>query len=558
MEIPERTEANASSISHDAGPRRRRTRRAFFLLSVGIVSLTAIGAGTSSLDRDQRAGARSDKRLAVAFPAGRDDAAPLRVTSLSSSETSYDANAENTFQDRLRGLGLAVSHAVVPPASAPSGGLLGTGDRLKITFYERVESEDDKWGRPTSALKGIQQRPELSGEYAVQEDGTISVPLLGVVPATGRAERDVQATLMEMFEASFGRKAMVNVQLQERAPVYVLGPVRNPGSFKYVPGMTVLHVLALAGGLDHDRGSNDPWQKIEATRTIQKRDAAVDSTLKLLARSAVLRAERDGSTPKVPAKLLKLVGVAEAESLVDEQEDRRKAIAIARRERERAAQSAVDSAKQDLRMYARTDSLDELIKTRQERVESIRGLVEKNIAPKAQLSQVQAELSDAEQRRLDAFNQYSQAKQRLAQLENDALRARADLTNDLSVEIDTVERQITDNERELDVSDHVLGALPATRALFSDEKSKGDDRLRYVIVRQTPSGPIQIETQGMTMLRPGDLVNVVTERAEARSQDRSNPGTTMPAPAPTTQPATHPTLINRAAREAIGSDSKRD
>ena len=36
----------------------------------------------------------------------------------------------------------------------------------------------------------------------------------------------------------------------ERQPVYVLGPVKNPGAYKYAPGMTVLHAVALAGGLD--------------------------------------------------------------------------------------------------------------------------------------------------------------------------------------------------------------------------------------------------------------------------------------------------------------------
>jgi exopolysaccharide production protein ExoF len=70
----------------------------------------------------------------------------------------------------------------VPDALA--GGLFGVGDRLKLAFYERVDVEEDKWGRTSSAsaLRSILQRPELSGEYTVQEDGTITVPLLGSIP----------------------------------------------------------------------------------------------------------------------------------------------------------------------------------------------------------------------------------------------------------------------------------------------------------------------------------------------------------------------------------------
>ncbi|TIU43560.1 MAG: exopolysaccharide biosynthesis protein, partial [Mesorhizobium sp.] len=88
---------------------------------------------------------------------------------------------------------------------------------------------------------GILQRPELSGEYMVQEDGTISVPLLGFIPVANRSTQQVQADLAETFEQLLGRKGLVNILSLERPPIYVLGPVKNPGSFKYAPGMTILH-----------------------------------------------------------------------------------------------------------------------------------------------------------------------------------------------------------------------------------------------------------------------------------------------------------------------------
>jgi protein involved in polysaccharide export with SLBB domain len=538
-------------VSVKKPPGRRQLKRTVFLLSAGVVGFTAFGAG-SFHDRDIDGGLYPDKAFAAA-PVGSPAAADTALSPVT--ETAALETDIGGVQDRLllhssqRAADQKVADAS-SSVSATSGRLFGVGDRLKITFYEHVDVEDAKWGRASSALRGIEQRPELSGEYAVQEDGTVSVPLLGVVTAAARSEQQVQTTLAQAFEKKFGRKGMVNVLLMERPPVYVLGPVKNPGSFKYVPGMTVLHAIALAGGLDSDQGSHDPWQKIEAVRTIEKRSGAIDAVLKLLARQAVLRAERDGSQPKVPARLVKLVGRTEAASLVDEQEDRRKAVAMARRERERAAASAVESAKQDLRMYAHTDSLDELVKTRQDRVEAIRGLVDKNIAPKAALSQVQAELSDAEQRRQDAFSQYSQAKQRLAQLENDALRARTDIANDLQVEIDLADRQIAENGRDLDASNGVLSTLPETRAKFAESSSKGTDRMSYFIVRQTATGPVRIESGGMTVLRPGDLVDIAVGSGEQGLSDQVAP--------------TQPTIqkqqqyIERASRRGTGSASKQD
>ena len=534
----------------------RWLRRSVFLMSAAAIGFTTLGAG-SVFHREGDAALKPGNALASVPLTNDGGAAPIRLASITPAEaTTADADG-GRLQDRLQeGLKVAADRIAGALSAAPAGRQFGIGDKLKITVYERVDSEDDKWGRAGSAMRGIQQRPELSGEYAVQEDGTISVPLLGTAAADGKSEQQVQAALSEAFQKVVGRKGIVNVMLMERPPVYVLGPVKTPGSFKYVSGMTVLHAIALAGGIDRNQGS-DPFQRIEAVRTLQKRNAAVDSMLKLLARQAVLRAERDGTVPKIPQRLLKLVGAAEAASLVDEQLDRRKAVAAMRAERERAAQSAVDSAKQDLRMYARTDSLDELVKTRQERVDSMKSLVDKNIVAKQVLAGAQAELSDAEQRRQDAFNQYSQSKQRLAQLENDALGARVTLINDLQSEIELADRQIQDNEQELDASAAVLSSLPATRARFTDTGAAKpvSDQVRYLIVRQTAKGPVQIESNGMTVLRPGDLVDIAMDTGTG---DAAPGGLAAPPSDTTPLPTLQRGPIERASRQETGTASKED
>ncbi|RWX70973.1 hypothetical protein EN780_01715 [Mesorhizobium sp. M4B.F.Ca.ET.089.01.1.1] len=400
--------------------------------------------------------------------------------------------------------------AVSTAPDLPTGSLFSVGDRLKVVFYERVDVEEDKWGdgSSASALRGIVQRPELSGEYVVQEDGTISVPLLGSIPVANRSTRQVQADSAEIFGQLLGRKGLVDILPLERSPIYVLGPVKNPGSFKYAPGMTILHAIALAGGLD--RGDSQPWQKIEAVRETQKRSGAIDQMSKLLARTAVLKAERDGTEPKIPRQLLELAGETEAANLVNEQSDRRKAIATARKERERTIRGALEAAKQDVTTYGHMESLDELVKLRQDRVNSMRTLVDRNVVSMTVMDQVRSELSDAEQRRQDALNQYAMAKQRLASLEAEALRTRADLANDLEVEIESTESQIATNLRELNSSEGVLYALPGSSAQLATDASS----VTYQIVRQSASGPVSIKSVGMTLLQPGDLVNILVGEEE--------------------------------------------
>ncbi|WP_439923021.1 polysaccharide biosynthesis/export family protein [Nitrobacter sp. JJSN] len=417
---------------------------------------------------------------------------------------------------------------------SPAAGLsFGVGDKLKIAFYERVNVEEDKWGRATSAMRGIQQRPELSGEYTVQEDGTVSIPLLGSIAVAARSAQQVHAAIDEAFENLLGRQGMVNVVLMERAPIYVLGPVKNPGSFKYVPGATVLHAIAMAGGVD--RGASDPWSKVEAVREIQKRSGAADSVVKLIARDAVLKAERDGAAPKVPLRLMELVGATAATRLVNEQSNDRKAIVRARKDRKRAIKGAIESAKQDILEYGHTTSLDKLVKTRQERVDNMHALMERNVIAKSQVSQVEAELADAEQRRQDAINQFGMAKQRLAALEAEGLKVQADLENDVAVEIEAIERQIADNERELSSSEGVLRNLSATSVAFTS--SEDTNGVSYQIVRRTTTGPVNVAASGMTLLQPGDLVNIVVGTSEATglpaiSSVPSTPAVTPPAVTP--------------------------
>nr|WP_029353889.1 polysaccharide biosynthesis/export family protein [Mesorhizobium ciceri] len=457
-----------------------------------------------------------DRSAVPALPTSAEPPKTLRTGPDASTMASVERSAVPalpTSAERPKTLGKA--------PDLPTGALFGVGDRLKAVFYERVDVEEDKWGGASSALHGILQRPELSGEYIVQEDGTISVPLLGAIPVANRSTQQVQADLAETFNQLLGREGLVNVLPLERPPIYVLGPVKNPGSFKYAAGMTILHAIALAGGLD--RAESEPWQKIEAVRETQKRSGAIDTMLKLLARAAVLKAERDGTAPKIPRQLLELAGATEAANLVNEQSDRRKAVATARKDRERATMRALEAAKQDVAAYARMESFDELIKLRQERVNSMRTLVDRKVLSMTVMNQIQSELSDAQQRRQDARNQYASAKQRLAWLESEVLRTRADLRNDLEVEIETTESQIAANVRELNASEGVLYTLPVTRAQFAKDANSAT----YQIVRQSAAGPVSIESDGMTLLQPGDLVNISVGASEPR-EPTGSPVPTLP------------------------------
>ncbi len=92
---------------------------------------------------------------------------------------------------------------------------------------------------------------DLSGDYKVGADGTISVPLIGTVLVAGLDPAGAEKILTQKFSDGYLVDPSVSIQVSESRPFYILGEVKNPGSYKYVSNMTALNAVALAGGFTY-------------------------------------------------------------------------------------------------------------------------------------------------------------------------------------------------------------------------------------------------------------------------------------------------------------------
>jgi len=145
--------------------------------------------------------------------------------------------------------GCASHYGKLPKLPAvPSGTyLLGPGDALQVTVF----GEED-----------------LSGPLRVNDSGAVSMPLIGPVQAAGLTVPDLQHKLIELLNTKAVKSPDVTVQITEYRPFFILGEVKNPGSYSYVPDMTVLTAVAIAGGYTF-RASED-----EVSVTRKSEDAA--------------------------------------------------------------------------------------------------------------------------------------------------------------------------------------------------------------------------------------------------------------------------------------------
>ncbi len=88
----------------------------------------------------------------------------------------------------------------------------------------------------------------LTNTYAVSAGGSITMPLIGSVPARGRTTAGLAAAISAKLRAGFIREPSVAVEVEAYRPFFILGEVAAPGQYPYVPNMTVESAVAIAGG----------------------------------------------------------------------------------------------------------------------------------------------------------------------------------------------------------------------------------------------------------------------------------------------------------------------
>ena len=100
--------------------------------------------------------------------------------------------------------------------------------------------------------------PELKTTCRVLGDGTVSLPLLGVVQAAGLTETGFEARLRDLLEARFLLDPQVTISVTEYRSkmVSVIGAVTKPGTYQMIGPRTILQMISEAGGLTKEAGSD--------------------------------------------------------------------------------------------------------------------------------------------------------------------------------------------------------------------------------------------------------------------------------------------------------------
>jgi polysaccharide export outer membrane protein len=88
----------------------------------------------------------------------------------------------------------------------------------------------------------------LTNTYAIDASGSITMPLIGGVPARGRTPHGLAGEIAAKLRNGYIREPSVAVEIEAYRPFFILGEVAAPGQYPYVPNMTVESAIAIAGG----------------------------------------------------------------------------------------------------------------------------------------------------------------------------------------------------------------------------------------------------------------------------------------------------------------------
>lgn len=412
---------------------------------------------------------------------------------------------------------------------------LGIGDRLKVSFFEMIDlaginPAEKAAGAPQGKMRTFYQRMDLSGEYTIGPDGAIAFPRLGRFQVEGRKLDDVQSELAGAFGAVMGRPADVSVMIVDRSPIYVVGPVKNPGSYKHVPGMIVLHAVALAGGLEQ----NNLPGTIEGIRETERLRKTADQVKRLLARRARLEAERDGieSVP-VPVQLVALAGQESARAFLEPEMAVLRLEQARRRQQENEIAAGAAAALKELEALNRKLEQANLQKNiRMERLGDMQKLKDRGVMTSNSVILLQTELSDIEAQRQDQLVRVIQAEGRLAQAEQAKARLAWEHAGNLAKAIASVDQEIADAQESM-ASAGILAAILDRQGMGHMLDRSSQIQSTYEIVRQSKDGPKTLSASETSSLLPGDVLKIGVKSTAAAIPREVAPDAGAAPPAPT-------------------------
>jgi polysaccharide export outer membrane protein len=376
-------------------------------------------------------------------------------------------------------------------APTDSGGYrLGPGDKLNVMVLDQ---------------------PQLSGDFAVNGDGQILLPLAGGVQVGSLSLAAAQQRIQEQFADGILVHPIVSVRVTEYRPIVVSGYVRKPGDYPFIYGVSAKAAIAIAGGVG-EPGELPYGSASEAIKAKERVRQLETDRLVLLARKARLEAQRDEATDFVMPQLVRLdPSNVELRSLYSAENDSFLRLVAAYQNELKVLQQQRPRIEDEI--HAVTDQITkerDRLHIVSQRIDTYLDLVNRGLVRKPELTemQIQRSLVQAEVSRLQGVIAHLQ--QNAGELDIKQEEIKANYKRQVLTELqETSQRLLGINA--------ILGTARQISKLTAQKAAFGDDEPNYTIVisRTDQSGNVTFNATADTKIEPGDVIEVKSNRRES-------------------------------------------
>ena len=185
------------------------------------------------------------------------------VAGCASTGSSGGANVAGAASAAERGLLNSAEPSLAPAYR------LGSGDQIRVIVF----GEED-----------------LSGEFFVDGAGSVSLPLVGEVNATGMTVQEFRTELEARLADGYLTDPRVSAEVLNYRPFYILGEVSESGEYPYTDGLTVMNAVARAGGFTYRANTRAVFiQRADASEEVE---VTLTPTLRVMPGDTIRIAER--------------------------------------------------------------------------------------------------------------------------------------------------------------------------------------------------------------------------------------------------------------------------
>ena len=386
---------------------------------------------------------------------------------------------------RIALLLIAVLPAMQAPAADGSAYKVAIGDVLTISVYGDAG---------------------LTGFFPVGPEGTIGYPILGNVDVVDKTVDQIGAQISRDL-ANHVPNLSVAVAVKEYAPIFIVGDVQKPGKYEYRPGMIVLELFALGGGLREPTARAD----MSGIQLISTQQEYEDMSLQLLSsdvKRVRLEAElHDTEFTYKPDE----IGLTRDPAVIQKIVDAEQSIYKLRRSLMQDEKTNLEAQRQNFIQEIETLEKSALLRSEQFQllgldVNASEELVTRGAASQSALRERKRELLAMNQQLLETSSFLARAKQNKNEIDRRILELQSKRHGDAATELREIELDMVRLQRKMAFSLQTIAEIGATARRVSSLEQMVETR--FSVVRRTEEGYQEIPVDEQTRILAGDVVRI--------------------------------------------------